>query len=265
MIPTSLRSSCSLTTHFGSGKRYYWSTMVFASRGLVPFRAFSPGRICLSVGGAGRRRLTFPALRHVASAPPSPSCAAPTNPSDRRHRHLTSPFPSQNVASFIRLPVCGLVWSCLGMPPANMYVGAPVHRLMSSSASEAARYFEGPWHEKYWLLEEYKERHGNCLVPPSYYADGDVKLGSWVSGQRQLASAPTVTLSFYETRSSRATLISRLAGRPAPARLPRARAAARLAAPPDGRGESAAVTRITHHKDLASGPLRCNYHVRASS
>ena len=86
-----------------------------------------------------------------------------------------------------------------------------------------------------------------------------------VSGQRQLASAPTVTLSFYETRSSRAILISRLAGRPAPARLPRARAAARLAAPPDGRGESAAVTRITHHKDLASDPLRCNYHVRASS
>ena len=71
------------------------------------------------------------------------------------------------------------------MPPANMYVGAPAHRLMSSSASEAARYFEGPWHEKYWLLEEYKKKHGNCLVP-QFRAIDDVKLGYWVYDQRKL-------------------------------------------------------------------------------
>ena len=54
-----------------------------------------------------------------------------------------------------------------------------------STTSAAARYFEGPWYEKYLMLEEYKKKHGNCLVPQSYAID-DVKLGRWVTDQRQL-------------------------------------------------------------------------------
>ena len=79
-------------------------------------------------------------------------------------------------------PVCGQICSGAGLPPAN----PSAHRLMSTtSASEAARYFEGPWYEKYLLLEEYKEKHGNCLVPLSHLI-GDVKLGHWVNNQRRL-------------------------------------------------------------------------------
>ena len=35
------------------------------------------------------------------------------------------------------------------------------------------------------MLEEYKKKHGNCLVPKLHLI-GDVQLGRWVSGQRQL-------------------------------------------------------------------------------
>ena len=158
--------------------------MALASRGFAPLRALSGGI------GAGRRRLTFlaPSSSEVhaasASAPPSPSFAAPTNPSDRRNRSLPSTLTIHNVTSFIgRSSVCGLVWSG---PPANTSFGIAAHRLMSTSASapEAARYFEGPWYEKYLLLEQYKKEHGNCLVPYAY-AVGDVKLGVWVADQRQ--------------------------------------------------------------------------------
>ena len=44
-------------------------------------------------------------------------------------------------------------------------------------------YFEGPWYEKYFLLEQYKNEHGNCVVPRSFVYD-DIKLGQWVSDQR---------------------------------------------------------------------------------
>ena len=57
--------------------------------------------------------------------------------------------------------------------------------MSTALATEAARYFEGPWYEKYLLLEEYKKEHGNCLVPYAY-AVGDVKLGHWVNNQRRL-------------------------------------------------------------------------------
>ena len=59
--------------------------------------------------------------------------------------------------------------------------------LSSASASEAAGYFDGPWHDKYLLLEEYKKEHGNCLVPQSHLI-GDVQLGRWVSDQRYLCN-----------------------------------------------------------------------------
>ena len=152
--------------------------MVLASRGFAPLRTFSGGI------GAGRRRLTLPAPsssaldQNVVSAPPaqSPSfIAAPTNPSDRRHRPLPSSLPSQNATSSTgRSPVCACVPS----------FEISAHRLMSTT-SAAARYFEGPWYEKYLMLEEYKKKHGNCLVPRSHLI-GDVKLGRWVHDQRQL-------------------------------------------------------------------------------
>ena len=156
--------------------------MVLASRGFIPLRAFSEGIIGRHTAGAGRRRLTLPAASSSAAVLLHAEFTAPTNPSDRRRRPLPSTLPGQNGASFIyRSPACGLIWSGVGVPPTSRSFGISARRLMS----EAARYFEGPWHEKYWLLEEYKKEHGNCLVPDPY-AIGDVQLGAWVNRQRSL-------------------------------------------------------------------------------
>ena len=53
------------------------------------------------------------------------------------------------------------------------------------SSSSATQYLEGPWYEKYLLLEQYKKEHGNCIVPLSFVY-GDAKLGHWVNNQRRL-------------------------------------------------------------------------------
>jgi len=75
---------------------------------------------------------------------------------------------------------------------AAMYlaVGTSVRRdgnrfLSAASKMTAFQSFEGPWYEKYLLLEQYKKEHGNCLVPSSF-AYGEIKLGHWVKNQRQL-------------------------------------------------------------------------------
>ena len=52
-------------------------------------------------------------------------------------------------------------------------------------SSSATQYLEGPWYEKYLLLEQYKKEHGNCIVPYSFVY-GDAKLGHWVNNQRRL-------------------------------------------------------------------------------
>ena len=55
-------------------------------------------------------------------------------------------------------------------------------RMLSSGTPQ---FFEGLWHEKYLLLEQYKKENGNCLVPESFVL-GDVKLGQWVKNQRAM-------------------------------------------------------------------------------
>ena len=65
------------------------------------------------------------------------------------------------------------------LSPPGITIGTS--RLMSTSAP---RYFEGPWYEKYLLLEQYKKEHGNCIVPHLFVYD-DVKLGHWVHEQRK--------------------------------------------------------------------------------
>ena len=129
---------------------------------------------------------------------------------------LVGPAESSSCAGGIRHvlrpPVCGLLGAAVVAAPLRQsqsdYYNCTINkgilsvsgttgifsctrRLVSSSPGASPpsdtqpEYFEGPWHEKYWLLEEYKKKHGNCLVPNSY-AIGDVKLGRWVGKQRQL-------------------------------------------------------------------------------
>ena len=62
-----------------------------------------------------------------------------------------------------------------------------------TSSSGAPQYFEGPWYEKYLLLEQYKKEHGNCLVRKSFVL-GDVKLGAWVQEQRRLYKKERLSL-----------------------------------------------------------------------
>jgi len=73
----------------------------------------------------------------------------------------------------------------------SLAVGTSVRRdgnrfLSAASKMTAAsvQSFEGPWYEKYLLLEQYKKEHGNCLVPLSF-TYGEIRLGIWVSAQRQ--------------------------------------------------------------------------------
>jgi len=79
-------------------------------------------------------------------------------------------------------------------PPAAMSLagGTSVRRdgkRLLSAASKmtvaSVQSFEGPWYEKYLLLEQYKKEHGNCLVPRSFDYD-EIKLGRWVNKQRVL-------------------------------------------------------------------------------
>jgi len=141
----------------------------------------------LGAGGAGRQFM----MRHFAS------------PAKRNHH-----APAVSGTSFVRpFAACSVPSSSpLYQSPCDYYdrtvnvntssvsgtagiLSCP-RRLVSSSTPGAsppsetqAQYFEGPWHEKYWLLGEYKNKHGNCLVPKSY-AIGDVRLGDWVDKQR---------------------------------------------------------------------------------
>jgi hypothetical protein len=48
------------------------------------------------------------------------------------------------------------------------------------------------WEKSFQLLQQYKEREGNCLVPKNH-KEGDVNLGSWVLTQRKAASAGTLS------------------------------------------------------------------------
>ena len=144
----------------------------------------------LGAGGAGRRFL----MRHFAS------------PAQQIHHHV----PAVSGTSFVRsFAVCSVPQSSPLRQSQSDYYNCTINkgilsvsgttgifsctrRLVSSSPGASSpsetqplQYFEGPWHEKYWLLEEYKKKHGNCLVPNSY-AIGDVKLGRWVDTQRLL-------------------------------------------------------------------------------
>jgi len=47
------------------------------------------------------------------------------------------------------------------------------------------------WESMFELLLEYKDQHGNTLVPQSY--DRNPKLGTWVSHQRQMHSRKMLT------------------------------------------------------------------------
>ena len=106
---------------------------------------------------------------------------------DRRVRNVGAPSPlrRQLVHTDDRCSTSGL-----GSWNAGSIHG--VWRRMSSSISgepttkpNQPPYFEGPWYEKYLLLEEYKKEHGNNLVPYSFVYGG-VKLGHWVKDQRSL-------------------------------------------------------------------------------
>ena len=143
--------------------------MVLASRGAL-LRAVNG-----ISGGAGRslavsaRRLSSPSSSPITTMGyynrAAVHCAAvPTCPQPDRRRQRPLPFAS-NISS-----------------PGIKIGTATSPRLMS--ASSGPQYFEGPWHEKYLLLKEYKKDHGNCLVPKSFVL-GDVKLGRWVADQRR--------------------------------------------------------------------------------
>ena len=41
------------------------------------------------------------------------------------------------------------------------------------------------WDEKYYVLEEYYEKHGNIDVPRNYVTQEGIKLGLWLNTQRQ--------------------------------------------------------------------------------
>ena len=136
--------------------------------------------------------------------------------SSAQHRHWHSHVPAVTSTSFVR-SLTGTVsaderrirnggapsplhrqlvhandrcFNARGFGPWNARGIHGVRRRMTSSVSaepatkpDQSLYFEGPWYEKYLLLEEYKKEHGNCLVPYSFVCGG-VKLGHWVGHQR---------------------------------------------------------------------------------
>ena len=128
-------------------------------------------------GGACRRSLavSVPALRRSSRSNSSPTttgydhAAVPTClKSDRRsHRRPLSSIINP-IQRGLSSPGDGI------LSPPGITIGTNTSRCMSSSAPQ---YFEGPWYEKYLLLEQYKKEHGNCIVPNSFVYD-DVKLGN---------------------------------------------------------------------------------------
>ena len=83
-------------------------------------------------------------------------------------------------------------------------------RTQPLSSKPASAFEGGPWHEKYLLLEEYKSKHGDCLVPSRYAVVADdrtsstsnnaalIKLGVWVAEQRRRHKNGKLNANRYE-------------------------------------------------------------------
>mmetsp|Transcript_26245 Transcript_26245/g.58328 ORF Transcript_26245/g.58328 Transcript_26245/m.58328 type:complete len:475 (-) Transcript_26245:330-1754(-) len=141
----------------------------------------------------------FQASHKQATSPTACCCVtasgSSTSTGARSHSSWTSPsasvamhtliFPAVNHSAAVSSPCTRS--NCMVSSRHTKHVAGSdsgAHVLVRTLSSES-KYFEGPWYEKYLLLQKYKEKNGSCLVPRSY-VDGGVRLGEWVNGQRKL-------------------------------------------------------------------------------
>ena len=146
--------------------------MISASRLVAPIRCLlAPS----ASGGASRRSLA------VAAAS-----------SQSAHLRLSSPPPTTTGYYYAAVPTCRSLRQVVRRPlplasniPSSLGISIGTGTSPRFMSSSGPQYFEGPWHEKYLLLGQYKKEHGNCLVPVSFvYCDA--KLGKWVAEQRHI-------------------------------------------------------------------------------
>ena len=144
--------------------------MSFTSRVVAPFRCLFTPSACTRAGG--RRSLAVA----VAAASSNSGHLSPFSPPAATAGYYHAAVPTcRSIRQMQRRPLA------IGSPPSNVIGNGTSSRVMSTSSPQ---YFEGPWYEKYLLLEQYKKEHGNCLVPARFVYN-DVKLGHWVNNQRQ--------------------------------------------------------------------------------
>ena len=144
------------------------------------------GSISRRINGNGHRRRLATSSLSSTSGKRSSVCAvrgATFRPNlyhlsrHNRHVHVTS---AVSCSPLLCSTLPGDAYVYLSYASTNEPCNGPARRNTSSSEPKP-----GPWHEKYLLLEEYKKKLGNCLVPQSYLIS-DFRLGLWVNTQRQL-------------------------------------------------------------------------------
>ena len=154
--------------------------MSFASLCVAPKRRFVISSGCTS---AGRRSL---AVTAAASKSGHLCLSSPPLATTGYYYHAAVHVPTcRSIRQMQRRPLTIIFF------PGITIGNSTSSRLMTSS-SGAPQYFEGPWYEKYLLLEQYKKEHGHCLVRKSFVL-GDVKLGAWVHKQRRLYNEETLS------------------------------------------------------------------------